>query len=81
MSADEIKKIIEIGASLFGFEYQNKECNIDPCYSKEKQCIEYLLYCDGDELIVYSIEDVMNTRFFNGHSLNEIAEEIVITEY
>ena len=81
MKAEKIKQTIEIGASLFGFEYKNKECNIDPCYNRKKQCQEYLLYCDGNEMTVYSIDEVMNTPFFDGHSLNEISEEIIITEY
>lgn len=76
MTADKIKSRIAEICTLFGFEYKGKDGNVDPYSSTE-----FLLYYDGNEKTVHSIDEVMNTPFFGGHSLTEIAEDIIITEY
>lgn len=81
MKADKIKKRIDDCVTLFGFEYKGKDGNVDPCYIPKEKRYEYLLYFDGKEQTVSDIESVMNTPFIMGHSLNEIADEIEITEW
>lgn len=80
MKAEDIRKKIAEIASLFGFEYDGKYGNVDPYYIPETNSYEFLLYYDGEETIVYDIDSVMNTPFIAGNSLNEISEEIIITE-
>lgn len=81
MTAENIKNRIAECVTLFGFEFNGKEGNVDPYYIPESKSYEYLLYYNGDEMTVYSIDDVMNTPFVDGHTLTELAEKITITEY
>lgn len=81
MTKNDIKSNILLCKGLFGFQYNEKEGNIDPYYIPEKQSYKYLLAFDGDEQFVYDIDAVMNTPFINGQSLNDVAEKITITEY
>ncbi|MBE7053394.1 MAG: hypothetical protein E7391_03865 [Ruminococcaceae bacterium] len=74
MTANEIKKFITHGHTLLGFEYKSKDGHIDP-YGDS-----YLLYFDGNEQTVYSVEEVMTTPFINGKCLNDVAKELVITD-
>lgn len=81
MTSEKIKLRIEECATLFSFRYYGKDGNIDPYYIPESKSYEYLLYFDGSEMTVHSLDDVMTTPFFAGKSLSEIAEEIEIDEY
>ena len=81
MKAEKIKARIDDCVTLFGFEYRGKEGNVDPYYIHEEKRYEFLLYFDGQEQIVNNIDDVMNTPFILGHTLNEVADEIEITEW
>lgn len=80
MKAEDIKKKIAEIASLFGFEYNGKEGNVDPCYIAETNSYEFLLYYDGNEITVYDIDSVMKAPFIDGKSLNEVADSLIITE-
>lgn len=80
MTSKQIRDRIAEGCTLFGFEYHQKECHVDPCYTPSKGH-EYLLFCDGSEYTVYTLENVMLTPFFDGKCLNDIAEDIEITEW
>ena len=81
MNAEQIKNRIDECATLFGFEYQGKEGNIDPYYIHEEKRYEYLLFFDGVEQTVHDIKSVMSTPFIMGNTLEEVAEEIEITEW
>lgn len=76
MKPDVIKKRISEICTLFGFVYHQKEGNVDP-YSET----EFLIFFDGNEKTVHSIDEVMNTPFFDGKTLSEISEVIEITEF
>lgn len=76
MIAEQIKNRIDECCSLFAFKYHGKEGHVDP-YSSE----EFLLWYEGVEMTVNSIDAVMNTPFFDGHTLSDIAGEITITEW
>lgn len=81
MKATKIKDRISECVTLFGFEFNGKEGNVDPYYNPSSKSSEYLLYFDGSEKTVYNIDDVMNTPFIEGHSLNEIADKITVTDF
>ncbi len=74
-----IKETVIDNATLLGFEYKGKEGNVDPYYSNGKN--HFLLFFDGQEQVVESINDVFSTAFIMGHTLCEIAEDIVVTDY
>lgn len=81
IQAQKIRNRIEDCVTLFGFEYNGIEGNVDPCYLPEEKRQEYLLYFNGEEQTVFDIEDVMNTPFIAGKTLSEVADEIEITEW
>lgn len=81
MTCEKIKNRIEQCATLFGFEYNGKEGNIDPYYIPKTKSNEYLLFFDGTETIVKTIDEVMNTPFVDGKSIKDIYDQIIITEW
>ncbi|WP_455249368.1 hypothetical protein [Ruminococcus sp.] len=72
---DLLKKKVKDCYGLVEFTYQGKDGNIDP-YFHEDGTYSYLLYFDGYEKMVYSIEDVMNTRFILGKSLYVLKNDV-----
>lgn len=81
MNADKIKQRIGEMGTLFGFEYNGKDGNVDPYYLPETQTKEFLLFFDGKEQTVYNLDDVMSTPFIDGKTLTEVAENLEITEW
>jgi len=79
MTAKEIKNRIAECSTLFGFEYRGVPCNIDPCYHGNDR-FSFLLFCNGKEKTVDSVDDAMQSPFFCGKSLDSIANEIIVTE-
>lgn len=75
MTADAIKKRILEFASHVAFEYNGKPCGVDP-YNIHS----FSLWCGNATVDVSSIDDVMNTRFFDGKSLSEISDKITEIE-
>ncbi len=81
MTADKIKARIAEMCTLFGFEYNGKDGNVDPYYLHKTKTKEFLLYFNGEEQTVYNIDDVMNTPFIDGKTLTEVANDIEIVEW
>ena len=75
MNAEKIRDRIAESVTLFSFEFNGKEGHVDP-YGNS-----FLLWFEGEEKMVYSIEDVMNTPFFDGYKLLDIADKIDILEW
>lgn len=76
-TTDIFKKKVKDCYGLIEFSYQGKDGNVDP-YFHNDGTYSYLLYFDGYEKTVYSIDDVMNTPFICGKSLNELGDTIEI---
>ena len=57
------------------FQYHGKEGHVDP-YGTQDGSFSYLLWYEGDEKLVHSMDKVMDTPIFDGHSLSEIASDI-----
>lgn len=75
MTSDILKNLIRTHWSHILFEYNGKECGVDP-FSTTK----YDVWC-GDELRqVESVDEVMALTIFDGKSLNDIAEVITNIE-
>lgn len=75
MTADSLRKELSKGWAMLVFQYRGKEGHVDPYWTQNGD-FSYLLWYEGDEKLVYTMEDVMNTPIFDGHSLSEIADEI-----
>lgn len=80
MTAKKIADRIAEMCTLFGFEYNGKDGNVDPYYLPSDGD-SFLLFFDGEEQTVHSIDEVMNTPFIGGKSLNELYDQIKITEW
>lgn len=81
MTAEKIKQRIGEMVTLFGFVYNGKDGKVDPYYIPDKKTDAFLLYYDGEEQTVYNLDDVMNTPFIEGKTLNDVADQIEITEW
>lgn len=81
MKASKIKKLIEIDPQFVGFAYNGKDGNVDHTYDKKTETANYLLFYDGEEMVVHTIEEAMNTPFIDGRSLNDCTEELQDIEW
>lgn len=75
MTKKEFKRYIESLVSEIEFTYNGKDGCVDPLNRKSY----YLIY-DGESIEVHSIEEVMNTPYFDGKSLDEIFDDITDIE-
>lgn len=74
MTVLEIREYIDSLISHIEFTFNGKDCGVDPISRNKRYDMWY-----GDEFyIAKSVDEVMNLKFFNGMSLNEIAEIIEI---
>lgn len=73
MTADEIRSRINEMCSHFTFEYNGKDCGVDPL-SRTRFDMWY-----GDiQYTAKNIDEVMNTSIFEGKSLSEIPNDIKV---
>ena len=68
---DTIRDYVASCASMLYFQYKGKGGHVDP-YGPA----EFLLWYGGDETIVHSVDEVMNTPFWGGKSLTDIADDV-----
>ena len=64
MTADSLQKELSKGWAMLVFQYHGKEGHVDP-YDTRDENFSYLLWYDGDEKLVHSMEDVMHTPYFS----------------
>ncbi len=76
MTAAQIKDCLAEHNGTFVFEYRGKRYGIEPYCDTEIE----LWYGDLDTT-VHSLDEAMNIPVFDGKSLAEIADEIVIYEF
>lgn len=71
-----VKEYLGNLTSHITFEYDGKACGVDPL-SLDKFDMWY-----GDKsMTAHSIEEVINTNFFDGKSLEDILDDITDLEY
>ena len=80
MTAEEIRKIISDGFTLFSFNYHSVGGGVDPFYTPEDGH-SYSVFYGYSEKTVYSVDDVMSMPFFDGKSLSKIADDITDIEW
>ena len=71
MSLNEIKDYISSLCSHLTFDFHGKSCGIDPISSDH-----FDMWYGDNAITVTSIDDVMKQPFFDGQSLQDIADEI-----
>lgn len=71
MTTLEVKNYIESLVSHLTFKLNNKNCGIDPL-SKNN----FEMWCGENSMTAKSIDEVMNTVFFDGKALNDIANTL-----
>ncbi len=69
MTALEVKNYIETLCSHLTFKFNSKNCGIDPLAVDN-----FEMWYGEKTMTVKSIDEVMNTAFFDGKTLNEIAD-------
>lgn len=72
MTATEIKEYLDQMTSHITFTYNNENCGVDPI-SRDKR---YDMWYGDRVYTAKTVDEVMNIKFFNGMSLNEIADKI-----
>lgn len=77
-NTEKIKYALIDCATLCEFSYKGKSGNIDPGYNSGDS---FLLWFDGKERTVHGFDEVMNTLFFDGRPLCDIAEQITDLEW
>lgn len=71
MTTLEVKNYIESLVSHLTFELNGKSCGVDPL-SRSR----FEMWYGEDTMTAKSIDEVMNTAFFDGKSLNEIVDVV-----
>ena len=76
MNLEEIRNAIYSLVSFFGFNYNQKNCGVDPISHTQYE----MWYGEEKTYTAKSIDDVLSVPLFNGKSINEIYNEIEITD-
>ena len=71
MKSNEIKIRITSLCSHLTFDFEGKSCGVDPLATDQ-----FDMWCGDDTMTAKSADEVMNTPFFDGKCLKEIADEI-----
>lgn len=76
MTIEAIKKQVTTAWSCLTFEYQGKQCGIDPFGPKK-----FDVWCGENGVTVNSIDEAMVVPIFDGDSLKDIVQKIENIEY
>lgn len=71
MKLNEIKIRITSLCSHLTFDFEGKSCGVDPLAADQ-----FDMWCGDDAMTAKSADEVMNTPFFDGKCLKEIADKI-----
>lgn len=71
MNADKIRAQIDAMASHVLFKYRGADCGVDPL-ARDR----FDMWCKNDLITVNSLDAVMDTPFFFGAALKDIAKNI-----
>lgn len=76
MNAQQIRGRLDELASHLTFTYKGESCGIDPMNRTH-----FNMWSGENEMVAKSLDEVMESAFFDGKSLAEIAEQITITDW
>lgn len=71
VTANELKDRINSICTHILFDYNGKECGVDPFTHDH-----FDIWCGEDTMTAKSIDEVMQVPFFNGKALQDIVDEI-----
>ena len=71
MSVDEIRDYITSLCSHLTFDFEGKSCGVDPLAPDQ-----FDMWCGDDTMTAKSVDEVMNTAFFDGKCVKEIVDKI-----
>ena len=77
MTIQEIKAELRAGYTDLDFFYKGQRCSICPFNDSDGKFYAYVS-CGGKTAEFHDLEELMNAPFFDGKSLAEIAEEIIL---
>ena len=81
ITVKDIKERIAEMCSHFTFEYRGKSCGVDPIYRPNENISIFDMWYGEETYEAKNVDEVMNVVFFDGKSLNDIAEEIDIIDF
>lgn len=76
MTILELKEYLRNLISCVTFIYDGYSCGIDPLTTDD-----FDMWCGDESITVHSIDEVMETEFFNGESLDDIWDDVSDLEY
>ncbi len=76
MTAEDIREHLENLIGAITFEYNGKNCGIDPLSLNK-----FVMWYGDDETVAESVDEVMSIDFFDGNCLEEIIEDAEDFEY
>ncbi len=76
MTITDVKNYLAKLTSHVMFDYNGYSCGVDPL-SRNK----FVMWYGDNEKTVNSIEEVMNSEFFDGKSLTDIWNDIIELDY
>lgn len=71
MTAKDLKDRINSICTHVLFDYNGKECGVDPFNEKH-----FDMWCGDDFMEAHSIDEVMKTPFFEGKALENIIDQL-----
>ena len=71
MTSKELRDRINSMCSHVLFDYHGKECGVDPFNEKH-----FDMWCGKDYMEAHSIDEVMNSPFFEGKTLEDIIDQL-----
>lgn len=71
MTAKELRDRIDSICSHILFDYKGKECGVDPFNAKH-----FDMWYGGKFMEAHSIEEVMESPFFDGKALEDIIDQL-----
>ena len=78
---EKIKEILKNLPDLVEIKYNGITGNVDAYYYPEEQTKKYLLYFNGYEILVNSVEEAIITPFMDGKSFSEVTKDVRIYRY
>ena len=75
---EEIRRILEKCGELVDFKYDGRWGNMESYYYPEEEKSRYLLYFEGYDVLVESLDEALDAPFIDGKSLKDVVKDIII---
>ncbi len=75
---EEIRQILQSFGNLVDFKYDGRWGNMESYYYPEEEKTRYLLYFEGYDVLVESLDEALDMPFIDGKSLKDVVKDITI---